>query len=454
MKKHFLAVLCGLALLAAMFGRAEEGPEPIDPDEINGPAEILPGAGEMVGDALRTYAREHGIAYGSTDGRGRTFHYAMQSVSVGSASPQWGKARVLAFEKAVHKVMSQCVADVYGKQRVTAASEFFKDQPTPGNEFPEEAVSRSPERAVYDKLLAIRNAELDGKLEGLGIDPRAFAARSPAQRFTEFRDAFQKAAAERAVGEISGMAIVQTFEGSDEKGNHAIGVVMCHSPRLRQVAFDMLNGRAPLLTGKPGKPFPGTVPEDGNLLRDQFGVRVLFDEKGSPVLVSYGQWSHSYTGKDDRTTAVNRDAAIRTARMVADTYITEFLNLNMTVQNEGERAGMDEWFRTKDEDGAMTAGQTADFVDRLLETSRSAASAGMAGRRTAGTWTFRHPNGNEIVGVVRVWTMENLAAADAVRNWTPAKGPRAGEDSGRPEPGTGGDRRELRRGIDTDVSDF
>jgi len=263
MKRVCVVAMCGLSLLVSVGLRAQdEKPAAIDPNQVNADAEVgAPSGGKMVEQALLDYAVAKKITYGAAVD-GRIFYQAKANVEVDETNAQWGKARTLAFEKAVGKAEAQFARDQYGKQFVETVRELFDNQSDKADEFPEEAPTDSRLQALFDKIVALKDAELDEKLEKLGIDPKEFSAKPAPQKLTQFRQAMTKRMATRAIGETAGMMIVQTFEGAAEDGTRAVGVVLCYSPKLRQLAYDIAKGRAPLLTGTPKKALAEHIPTD------------------------------------------------------------------------------------------------------------------------------------------------------------------------------------------------
>ncbi len=212
---------------------------------------------------------------------------------------------------------------------------------------------------------------------------------------------------------------LKTFGGSDGTGHYVIGVVVMYSPKLKQLAHDIDKGRRPLLTGKPKKPLKQIVPTLPEELVNEFGIRILFDEKGDPCVVSYGQWSHNYTGNNARTRERHRESAAHQSRELADSYITIFQAGKMFREDKGTTGEIIQNIVEKDSDGNISERDITNFIDEINQEIKVRAKGDMAGRGTYKKWRYKHPNGHEISGVIRVWTMAQLGTAKDVRNWKP-----------------------------------
>ena len=110
---------------------------------------------------------------------------------------------------------------------------------------------------------------------------------------------------------------------------------------------------------------------------------------------------------------------MRSARSIADSYITLFQNARIQYVSEQQTGEIVSEVITKEPDGFESLDDTVKIIDRFQESMEARASADLAGRGTFRTWKYRHPNGHDICGVVRVWTPENLKQTQAVRNWKP-----------------------------------
>ena len=107
-------------------------------------------------------------------------------------------------------------------------------------------------------------------------------------------DAISIEGAKRAISDTSGMIPYQTFEGADIFGNHVIRVVMSMDPNRTALVKSMLSNQGaiqPNMYKISKKSLRDRLLLDKETLFHQFGTRLFYDEKGYPVLVSFGQSS-------------------------------------------------------------------------------------------------------------------------------------------------------------------
>ena len=138
--------------------------------------------------------KKKGISFGEADGKGRLYYEASQVVSVDPTNAQWGKARVLAFDKALLEAKGRFLQDMFGRQVVEESLRMFEDSSDGAREFKEEQPTASRIKAIAEKALVLQDAKLNAKLEDLGIDPEEFSAKSPAQKKTFYAQEFTKTA--------------------------------------------------------------------------------------------------------------------------------------------------------------------------------------------------------------------------------------------------------------------
>ncbi|MDR0351841.1 MAG: hypothetical protein LBI02_00255 [Opitutaceae bacterium] len=430
------------------------GTAPINPDEINQLA-AAPTAGERVEQERDAYLKEQNITLGVQDKKGRIFYYAQQAVGVPATDARWGRARILAHDGALLAAQTEFLRDRFGAQTVEIARTYFNQENNDGaDEFPEEAV-KNPKgtlEAIAKKVAVLAEAKLDSALEKEGVDPAQYNNLPPAQKKTLFMDQLVKNTINKAVGDASGLTTVQSFTGNDEAGNYVVGVIMMYSPDLRQLAYDISHKKPSLITGRPKKSIQDMIPTDGEMLNEALGLRVGFDSNGRPCVISFGQWSSDYNGKDARRAERAREAASRVALTQADAYITTFQNAGMSFLDTTSVGQSVERTLAKAPDGNITDVDTTKLMEIINEKTRLTARADMLGRATVKRWSYVTPGGHRMSGVVRAWTLENLEAGQAVRNWKPSTKPAAtpaASSAGKQEEAAG-----VKRGFGQDLNDF
>ena len=387
-----------------------------DVEEINEASVPIQDSAEMVTDAINSWLNVRSITPGELRKGGKIYYTANQVVSVGPESPQWAKARQIAFEKALMGVRGKFIFDTFGRTINNSELSSKRDDSTNNREFESDKSGISKVNAMWNKLIAGTDAKMNSWLVEQGLNPEDFAAVPSTERKDLFVEKYISKTISKAMGSASGLMPVQTFEGSDGSGNTSVGVIALYSPKLKQLASDIAAQRAPILESKRGKPLSTYVDIPEADLAGQFGVRVVFNEQGEPVVLSYGQWGYSYQGNNPRTLMRHRQTAQDTAQSKANEGLVNFINSQVSLLKETETGEVVEDFMEKTGD-QITEQDMANLIDKTMKLLKSKASAKMDGTRTLRDWKHKDENGQEIVGSVRAWSYASVQAAREVRNF-------------------------------------
>lgn len=356
------------------------------------------------------------------DARGGVYiDYAIAEVDIGPEHPEWAKHRAVAYEKAFVDAQNKFIVS----QGVEIASDTVKSLFADGSqEIPpytkKDLTEGDKFRQLLTKVLAVSEGMLDNKLEEMGIDPKEFESLPPKQRVTKLRDTIEKNAVKKAVGSLVGLFPYRTFEGKTADGQHAIGVVVIYSPKIKQFAYDVLHARGNI------EPVPG---KGGKTLFDQinkeriyadFGIRRIYDENGYPVLVSFGQWSASSRSQDPRIRRKFERIAEKQARSLADGAIASFLGSMVNFENASTIGSSIEQHFDVDHTAFIDEVLVRQITDTIREKSRSRAKIYITGLQDLYRWSMKHPDyGHALVGVVRVWSPASEKRARTLKNWKP-----------------------------------
>lgn len=459
-KQITLATILALTTLTPTWAEPEKT-EPkktvskLSPSETNAMAEPEENT-DPLAKAFEAFKKKRGFEYGQRDKRGRVFFRGTATVDVGATNSQWGKHRALAYDKALMAAQGAFLRDQYGENTVSFLMTMFGDESDSKDDFsdiPSDATERQKKiETMVDKAIALGDAKLNEKLRELGIDPEEFKAKPVKQKKVLFQEALRKTMMVKAAARIIGLAPIQTFEYTAKDGTTSIGVVMVYSPRLRDFAEDTYKGRMPMFRGTPTKGLEDIIPSKGSVLLDQFGLRIVFDKKGNPCIVSYGQWATNYRGKNSRMKSKSQERAKKMARAMADSYITLFQNMRLVYTEDAELEGLFEQRKVKMSDETVpTEEDVQELLDVYSERIKAKGTADMAGRGTRISRIVKHSNGHEIAVCVRVWTVENLQNTKDIRNHK--RGQRPSEtptSSEQPEEGA----EELRTSKEVSTEDF
>jgi hypothetical protein len=201
---------------------------------------------------------------------------------------------------------------------------------------------------------------------------------------------------------------------------------MVYSPRFKQLAYDMANGRDPGIGKKKGRPLDTWLnlkPED---LAHTFGIRLVVTPEGEPVILSYGQWGYSDQGSTANQKSRKKLAAAEQAESKATEQLVIFMNSTLSLSKESITGDFIEEYLLKQGDSTIEKNITT-VIDKLSQQIKQTASANMGGTRTVKRWTYKHPFGHEIIGRVKMWSRQGYESAQAIKNFKPN---RTGQDTG------------------------
>jgi hypothetical protein len=414
----FGVLLSQILLCGQLFASAEKTITDKDAAEMNELSEPELSSKEAVDEAIDAYFDKHEIREGVTGKGGKVYYRAVMRVSANPSSPSWVKSRQIAFEKALLKAQSEYVFNNFGRNTLRTEQKIQSDDSDNAYDFDDTKVSKSEIIALYEKVLALGGAKLDDMLIDAGVDPNEFAAIPEAQRKNLYLNTYLTTSIKKAMGESRGLLPVMSFEGQDSKGNHSIGVVMIRSDKLQQLASDMSRQREPFLTAKKGKPLSRYIDFTGEQLATQFGVRVVFNEQGKPVVLSYGQWGFGYEGMNEARLDRARTHSADKADAVAIDALTIFMNSRLAYENESTSGEIISNFIEKQGD-EITEEDVTTIIDKMNQEITLTASAKLSGTRIVKRWKYKHPYGHEIIGRVRMWSMDGVDQSKAISSFKP-----------------------------------
>lgn len=337
------------------------------------------------------------------------------TVMVPPESPLWAKSRAAAYEIALGEAQNGYVTFRYQKVYAETVRSLFADANADIPAFEDKDVmSNTRVGRLVDKMLAVGEGKLDKKLSELGVDPKEFKAASKPQRHQRLKDSLRRVATTSAVGSLAGLIPAMTFEGQNSRGEHAIRVLVVESQEQRQFAADVLAGRGTRLPpGPKGVPLLDLVTKGGaDELMKQFGVRQVYDERGDPCLIAYGQWANGMRTASDAVNSEFQSAALDQARASADTALNSFLAGSTVFSSTKEIAQTVENYLNVHRDGFAEEFSPVAVLDTVRKETKTRGEIQPVGLRDLYTWTAKHPAyGHEIVGVVRVWTPKSEQAA-------------------------------------------
>jgi len=351
---------------------------------------------------------------------GKYFYYAQAETSIPSTDPQFGNALVNAYDKAFFNIMEQYATDMYGMTAVEQIKKFFQNNSTNAKQI---KLPNNYRRGFWGKVITIFNKnldlidkKLDKKLIELGVNPRELEQMSPKQKKILFKDKFIKNIITKASGDISGIFTIQSAWASDKNGNYVVGVIAVVSPKTKQIAKDIRYQRESLIVGR-GRNIKSLIPKSAEKLKRILGTRLVYDEDGSPAIISYGISSY-IPDRDHYISNRLKQDAIESAMANADAQIAMIVNgylSTKTSRKTGEE--VEKYVERELKPDSETIEKTIkNIIDITNKEARASASMRLQGVSTAKKWRYTLPTGQKMVGVVRVWRYSTLNTVKKFKN--------------------------------------
>ncbi len=218
---------------------------------------------------------------------------------------------------------------------------------------------------------------------------------------------------ETAFGTMQGLVPVQTGMTELGDGYYEVGVIAVMSPKTKQIANDMRQKRASLITGK-GRQLNDVLPESDEDYISEHGIRLVYNENGAPVIISYGQWSYD-AGKNPAATSRNKNIAIKQATSRADAAVSAFINTSLQMKMNtkvGEILKTTITETTRGSDVALEEKDSNDIIDIISEDITTRSSTTLRGLGTLNTWSAKDANGVAYAGAVRYYSYDNVENAN------------------------------------------
>ncbi len=390
----------------------------------------------VVAKDIDKYCQEMGITIGAVTSKDAIYLKGVERVAVPAMNPNFVRSRTMAYEKAYQKAIASYVMDKFGQEAVEQYNTYFSDQSSNRLQ-PGTADAKSTLERIAEKTQQLTEAQLDAGLRKMGIAPEGDAA----QKKKLAENSLIKNSVREAVGASAGLLPVQTFEGWDEAGKYAVGVVI-RSGAETEVIADCLRTKARPMLVRPeaGLTVAEAMPSDEELV-SQFGVRLFFDKNGVPALLSFAQWGSAYTGTDEDMAEDALDHAMVQAEALANEQLTVFINSTISVKESSDKGEVKASDALFDVNGVPTEQKTMEFIDRAMKSSVIRGTDTMIGRSTVAKKVIVHPaNGHKLAVCVRMWSFGQYDAMKRIIE-KPKPAPVVVQPSATVPQGTQGKRR-------------
>lgn len=380
-------------------------------------------AGEIIERQLRDWKNSDlGKALAARHANGELVLLISSPKTIGLSTnhANYGKSRELAYAKAFLDTQAQFVKSRKETIETQTISERFNATPSSADRSLDSGEDQGRLMRLGEKVFTLTEAALDKALREFGVPEEDIRKTEPSKKVQLVKDRIARQSVARALGAVAGVLPVQNFEATDCHHLGAVAVVSVFSDKNLEFARDVKLGK-PIMADRErasGQTLEAMVDAEitsGEVL-DIYGLRRVHDQAGYPSLVSYGQWSFVSDGTTPRSREMKRTAALMQAESNAKAHIATYLGGTAQSTVETMTEEVIEEFETVTREG-VTADQTAELLERQLQTLSSRAKVDLTGMRVLGTWTLEHPSapGITMVGSVVAWSPQ---FADAINRAT------------------------------------
>lgn len=370
--------------------------------------EITP---KTLNDFFDEFANQHSIQYGE-DSNGKVFFTGRATVAFPATDPSFAKALNLAFDEAMLNMQAEFVRDAFGRQSTVLKQTLFTNDSTNAREF-EKLPAEGKFSQLIDKTIKLAGAHLDSALKEQGVE--GFEGLSEERKKVLFADSLVQQISETAFGNMQGLVPVQSSMTEIKSNHYEVGVIAVMSEKTKQVAMDMRQKRASLVTGK-GKPLQDILPAKNEDYIREHGIRMVYNETGAPVIISYGQWSFQ---PDSDVYMNNRKKEVATdqATSRADSAVSAFINTALQFKRSSESSAEIERSITeavRANDTTLTENTAKNIIDVTNKEVTARSDMNLRGLRTLKRWSAEDENGVQYVGVVRIYSHDNVESTNRI----------------------------------------
>jgi hypothetical protein len=353
---------------------------------------------------------------------GRTFYYGEAVVNVSPLDPAFVKELVVGYEKAMLDMQASFILQTFGHESVKRVYEVLEDDSTNAQKFPpikkaEQLASEGKISSIFSKLLDVIENDLDKKLVEQGVPQEKIKKATLEQKKKLFMDNFAVNIAKKATQNMQGLvpfkvkyATIENQVGSTTK----IAVIAVTSDKTIQFAKDIARKRETNVRGKPKK-LKDILPKDTEGFMREIGLRYSYDEKGRPMLISYGLWSVTLKTKNASRYQKKLDLAKRKARLRAESYIGDFIKTRISASESQEVKSLNEEIAKKmttiyqdENEVEKSIDEIKDTIDKYSKKFISNSSFSLQGTSEVYSWDKVDENNLVYVGSVVTWSYAQL----------------------------------------------
>jgi len=376
-------------------------------------------AREIVKEKIENYLSKQGLHQGWNEDR------YIQYVVVGGlkiTEPNFYRRKEMLYWKAYAEVLRKVAQVMQNKIAGELYYKFFSDKSSIPPEFINDKTSYW--ELIEQRLKALSVASLDNLLKKLGVDPSLLGDLTIEQKKKLMERVIYNKIKQKTFAELSGITILKTVEGDDKEGNYAVGLVILYSPKLKQLAYDIIHKQKPAIKRK-GKPIYEYLPKSNEAWLSSWGVRVVIDDKGYPALISYGQWAEPLDDEEELEDLM--EAAKEQAESEADNLIAQFMQAYYSFEKLSEKGFKKTKSLIKEINVSQAQKDIRKEIDKEIKDIVSTLTKVRTNVDLTGLYTLKEQNFIVKVGgrkylvyiVARAWTYDSYLNARNMREWKP-----------------------------------
>lgn len=330
--------------------------------------------------------------------------------STGAAS--FGKSRDMAYAASFLNVQAKFVELRSQKIATSTLSESMNNTPSQSDLKLDDPSAKDRVIRIGDKIYQLTEAMLDNALRKEGVPEGEIAKIEPSKRIETLRNSLTRKSRVQAFGEVAGVLPIQNFEAADCEGRAAVVTVAVHSLKNLQFARDVVKKQPIMAQADDAAPksLAATVRDEikNNEILRILNLRKVYDQKGYPSLVSYGQWSYVNVGGSPRDRELREDFARTQAEANAKANIAFYLNgtASSVVETDVKELEQNSILVTKD---TNTTESISEGLEKQFKRFEAKGQVTISGLRRIQTWATEYPDpsggkGVVIVGAVVAWS--------------------------------------------------
>lgn len=363
---------------------------------------------------------------GGVDDQGRMF-FSGQSDVTNPNGANLGQQIAIAFDRAMIDMQAAYIMQTFGRIVTDVTRDRLKDSSTNRDniepaELPKTCQNGGGDRIamLFEKTLQVADKTLDNKLIEQGVPADQVQRSTVEQKKKIYQNNLIRDIAKRAIQSMQGLVPVQTriFTQKGTNGTRmTVGVFAAQTQKTRDFAIDMARKMPTLVSGEPKK-LADILPKDNAGYMGELGLRFTYDEKGRPMLISFGRTSVTVTpdmspGEEGEMESIAKELA----KSLAEASISEFMNTSVAVNQNTTQGELAEKLITQTTSLINCSPKAVDtnkakvneVIATFAQNIKTRSSASLQGTSTVRTWVLKdEKGGGRQVGSVVTWTYSQL----------------------------------------------